>query len=202
MIEIKVEWVLRIHINEDQVCVIHRQLPKPQAIARIRHVIAAIQYPLPRSCVSKYLNNAIASEPNLSDLSLDVRRRQHLFWIDYQIIFIYADSRNFVRHDQPCDADTEQIHESFDREVQRFDVLRMYANSAVLCRRKLAFHLERGIDLHRLNDPMIFPWILRGSSFGDQQWDRLSRSAGLPHLSCRVDMTRDGSAHNCRREIQ
>src|SRR5579864_8615601 len=101
MIQEEIEWIIWIHIDEDQIRVVHDQLAEAETIVLIGYVIPGA-YIFHRLDIraAKNLNNILAFHSYGDHLALDMGRGKDLFKIKDQIVLFSLHTRNFALLDQ------------------------------------------------------------------------------------------------------
>src|ERR1017187_3474044 len=103
MIQEEIEWIIWIHVDEDQIRVAHDQLAKAEAIVLVGHVIPGADiFNRLDIRTAKNLNNFVTFNSYGHHLALNMRRRQDLFKIKDQIVLLSPHTRNFALLDQPA----------------------------------------------------------------------------------------------------
>jgi len=115
VIEIEIEWVLRVHIDQDHVGVRHRELAEGQLSSMICHVVSSDRASgFCLGFVAKDLNDLIALNPNCRNTSFDMRWWKDLFGIEDQVIFLAADSADLFCINEIGNLKSEQIHQALE----------------------------------------------------------------------------------------
>src|SRR5579864_56775 len=101
VIQEEIEWIIWIHVDEDQIRIVHQQLAEAETIVLEGHVIsrANIFHRLGIQ-TSKDLNNSLAFDSYRYHLAFNMGRRQDLLKIKDQIVLLSMHSRNLAFFDQ------------------------------------------------------------------------------------------------------
>ena len=89
MIQEEIEWIIWIHVDEDQIRIVHDQLAEAETIVLVGHIISGADI-FNRFDIrtAKNLNNVVAFNSYGDHLAFNMGRRQDLFKIKDQIVFL------------------------------------------------------------------------------------------------------------------
>src|SRR4029077_1449209 len=131
-IQEEIEWVVWIHVDQDQIRIVHEQLAEAETLVLVGHVISGANIFHGFGIrTAEDLNNVVAFNSYGDDLAFNMRRRQDLFEIKDQIVLLSFYARNFALLDQPAQFDAEEIHQTFYREMHGLDFLAVQAKFSV-----------------------------------------------------------------------
>lgn len=146
MIEVEIEWVVWIHIDQYQIGVTHRELPKSELVSAIRHVIRCRESPVSRfRHITKSLDDLPRTNLHRCNTSFDMRGWQNLARIQHQVILLHLDSPNFARLNQICEVNAQKIHESLHGQMQRLNFVGVQKNLAIRSGAQRAVGFERNV---------------------------------------------------------
>jgi hypothetical protein len=82
MFQKEIERIIWIHVDEDQIHIVHDQLAESETIISVGHVISGADiFHRPRIRPAKSLNNFLAFDSHRNHLAVNVGGRQDLFKI-------------------------------------------------------------------------------------------------------------------------
>src|ERR1700737_1922443 len=101
MIQEKIEWIIWIHVDEDQIRIVHGQLAEAETIVLVGHVISGADiFHRLGIRTAQNLNNLVAFNSYGNHLAFDMGRRQDLFKIKDQVVLLSLYARNLALLDQ------------------------------------------------------------------------------------------------------
>jgi hypothetical protein len=110
VIQKEIEGIAQVHIDHDQVCIVHGEFSKTHLAVTKSNVIAGLLYRKVRGLLlAKDLNDLVALNANPSYLSLNMRWRQYLLRIEKQVIFVDRHAVNVFGVDQAIQINSQQI---------------------------------------------------------------------------------------------
>src|SRR5712671_8049266 len=112
MIQKEIERIFWIHVDDDQIRIVHDQLAEAETIVFVSHVVSSANiFHRLGIRTAENLNNVLAFESYGDHLALNMGRRQDLFKIKDQIVLLSLHARNLALLDQPAQFDAEDIHQ-------------------------------------------------------------------------------------------
>ena len=124
VVEKKVEGIARIHVDHDEVSVVHGEFAEAHIAVAERHVVASLfggKAGTLRGAEGE--NDFVAANVNRSDFSLYAGCGEDLLCIENEIVFFDGDALDFFGVDETADIDAEQIQKTFHGQVSGFDVV-------------------------------------------------------------------------------
>src|SRR5258706_15986848 len=101
MIQKEIERIFWIHVDDDQIRIVHDQLAEAETIVFVGHVISGANiFHRLGIRTAKNLNNVLAFNSYRDKLALNMGSRQYLFEIKNQIVPLSFHARNFSLFDQ------------------------------------------------------------------------------------------------------
>ena len=101
MIQEEIEWIIWIHVDEDQIRIVHDQLAEAETIVLVGHVISGANiFHWLGIRTAKNLNNLLAFHSYGDHLAFNMGRWQDLFKIKDQIVLLSLCARNLALFDQ------------------------------------------------------------------------------------------------------
>src|SRR5271169_432973 len=97
MIQEEIEWIVWIHVDENQIRIVHDQLAKAETIVLVGHVISGADiFRRLGIRTAKNLDYLLALNAHGDHLAFNMGRRQDLFKIKDQIALLNPDTGNFA----------------------------------------------------------------------------------------------------------
>src|SRR5579871_128704 len=132
MIEEEIKRILRIHVEQSEVGVVHGELAEADIVVAIGHVVPS--FPGSKRSAGNaavFLNDVVALQPNASDLPANVRGGKDLLGVENEIIFVGGEAFDFPGIDQLGDVESEQVEQTFHRHMGSLHVAGVKADAAI-----------------------------------------------------------------------
>src|SRR5581483_10138822 len=105
MVEVEIEPVLRVHVDQVHVRIVHGEFAELQLAASIGHVVAR------RLCgqalrLAEYLDDVVTRNLYSRELPRDMWKGQDFLRIQDEVIALRLDATNFAGADQLCDIES------------------------------------------------------------------------------------------------